>query len=139
VRDKVPAPDVQLLTVPVDFPGLRQVEFDDSVQDELSAVIAPLSVPHLARVQSVDLAAFERRLKLPQGTALTILLRVEVTEDGWVDSADVVRTSGNVAADAAAIDYVQALRWVPGTIDHVPQRQRVTFSVMLTSAGTDLP
>lgn len=27
--DKIPAPDVQFVSVPVEFPGLRQVEFDD--------------------------------------------------------------------------------------------------------------
>lgn len=131
--DKIPAPDLQLTTVPVDFPGLRQIEFDDSVQDELSAVVGPVSAPHVARVQTVDLATFAGRLELPPGVALTVLLRVEVTEDGWVDSADVIRTSGNPAADAAAIDYAQELRWVPGTIDRLPKTQRVMFSVTLVS------
>ena len=131
---KVPAADLQFITVPVEFPGILQVELDDSVQDELGEVVSPISAPHVARVQSVDLATFARRLKLPPGVALTILLRVQVTEDGWVDSADVIRTSGNEAADAAAIDYAQELRWVPGTINHSPKTQRVMFSVTLTSS-----
>jgi hypothetical protein len=75
--DKIPAPDLQLKTVTVDLAALRQVEFDDSVQDELAEVTAPASAPHLARVQSVDPATFARRDKLPPGVALTILLRIE--------------------------------------------------------------
>lgn len=98
--------------------------------------MSPISAPHVARVQSVDLATFARRLKLPPGVAITVLLRVQVTEEGWVDSADVIRTSGSAEADAAAVDYVQELRWVPGTIDHSPKTQRVMFSVTLASPRT---
>ena len=136
-RYKIPAPELQLTTVPIDFPGLRQVEFDDSVQEELGEVIGPTSAPHVARVQSVDLATFVRRLKIPQGVALTVLLRVEVTEEGWADSVDVIRTSGNEAADAAAIEYAQELRWVPGTIARSPEKQRVVFSVTLARSLAD--
>jgi TonB family protein len=129
--DKVPAPDLQLESVPVDSAGLQEIDFDDSVQDELSAVTAPVSAPHLARVQSVDPVVFAHRAHLAPGTALTVLLRLEVREDGFVGSADIVRSSGNAVADAAALDYALALRWVPGTNGGSPRTMRVDYPVTL--------
>ena len=109
----------------------QAIAFDDSVEDQLAAVISPASALRLARVQSVDLVSFARRAHLPPGRSLTVVLRVEVTTDGSVDSVDVARSSGNVSADAAAIDYALALRWIPGTCDHQPKTARVSLPVTL--------
>lgn len=67
---------------------------------------------------------------------LTAVLRVEVSEDGYVDSADIVGTSGNTAADDAAITYVLQLRWVPGTNDRLPKTMWVNFPVTLVCPVT---
>jgi TonB family protein len=134
--DRVPAPDVQLKSVPLEFAGLLKINFDDSVQEELAEVTGPFSAPHLARVQSADPRTFAQRAHLPPRSTVTILLRVEVREDGSVGSADIVRTSGNTAADAAAIAYAQDLRWVPGTNNRIPKTMRVNFQVTLVSPST---
>jgi TonB family protein len=131
--DKVPAPDLQLKGVAVDLASLHEIDFDDSVQDELASVIGSASAPHLARVQSADPAAFARRAQLPPGVALTTLLRVEVTDEGSVRSVDVIRPSGNVQADAAAVDYALELRWVPGTEGRAAKTMRVNFPVTLAA------
>lgn len=131
--DEVPAPDLQLQKIPLEFPSLHEIDFDDSVEDELAQIIGPVSTPHLARVQSVALSTFARHAGLPAGVALTVLLRVVVTEDGSTGSADVARTSGNMVADAAAIAYALELRWVPGTIDRMPKTMRVEFPVIFES------
>jgi len=68
--DKVPAPDLQLENVPVDVEGLQDIDFDDSIRDELAGVIASVSAPHLARAQRVEPATFARRAQLPPGVAL---------------------------------------------------------------------
>lgn len=135
--DKLPAPDLQLENVPVDVEGLQDIDFDDSIRDELAGVIASVSVPHLARVQRVEPATFARRAQLPPGLTLTVLLRIEVRQDGSVGAVDIVRTSGNATADGAAIAYALKLRWVPGTEGHSPKTMRVNFPVTFVSFHTE--
>jgi TonB family protein len=132
-RYQVPAPELTLKTVSLASTSLEEINFADSVQEELAEVTGPFSVPHLARVQSVEPETFARRARLPPGSTLTTLLRIEVTDDGSVSSADIVGTSGNAAADAAAIAYALELRWVPGTSNQIPKTMRVNFSVTLSS------
>lgn len=133
-RDKVPAPDLQL-AVPArpDINAPQDIQFDDSIEDDLAAIIAPASAPHLARVQTADPTAFALRAHLPPGRPTTVILRLEVTPEGSVGSADVVSTSNNAAADAAAVDYALELRWVPGTVDRKPVRMRIRFPVTLVA------
>lgn len=132
-RDKVPAPDLELETPVLDLTAPREIQLDDSIEDELAAIVSAASAPRLARVQTADPLAFARRARLPEGSAVTVLLRVEVTEDGSVSAADVVRTSHNIAADAAAIDYALETRWIPGTVERKPTKMRVSFPVTLAA------
>jgi TonB family protein len=130
-RDRLAVPDLQLITPVLSLAAVQEVRFDDSIEDELAAVISRVSAPRLARVQSVGSALFARRAHLLPGHAVTVVLRVEVMEDGLVDAADVARSSGDIAADTAAIDYALELRWIPGTIDHKPRTMRVNFPITL--------
>ncbi len=100
---------------------------------KLAAVVSPASAPRLARVQSVDPGSFARRAHLQPGRPFTVVLRVKVMEDGLVSAADVVRTSDNPAADAAAIGYALELRWVPGTKNQNPETMAVSFPVTLVA------
>jgi hypothetical protein len=138
-RDKLPLPDLQFITPTHSLTALQEIRFDDSIGEELAAVISPASAPQLARVQSVGSVSFARRAHLLPGHAVTIVLRVEVMEDGLVDAADVVRTSGDIAADAAAIDYALELRWIPGTINHKPKTMRVNLPVTLAIPAAPSP
>jgi len=135
--NRVPAPELDLQRVPIEFAPLREIDFDDSGEDELAEVTGATSAPHLARVQRVDPAAFARRARLPPGHAFTVLLRIEVREDGSVSSADLVRTSGDALADTAAIAYALELRWVPGTVSRSPTTMRVNFPVTLVALAPD--
>jgi TonB family protein len=130
-RYNVPLPDLRPLTAAPAPTAPQAIRFDDSIDDELAAIISAASAPRLARVQFADPASFARRAHLLPGRAVTVVLRVEVTADGTVGAADVIRSSGNRAADAAAVDYALALRWIPGTIDHQPKAVRVSLPVTL--------
>ena len=138
-RYKVPAPDLQLVNPALAVTAPEEIPLDDSLQDELAAVVSPASAPRLARVQSVDPATFARRAHLPAGRPFTVVLRVQVMEDGLVSAVDVIRTSANTAADAAAVDYALELRWIPGTKDRKPETMAASLPVTLTvPAGESL-
>ena len=131
--DKVPAPEVEMEAVPVDVNGPRLVQFDDSEDDPLSGVIGPASAPRLSRFQSVDVGDFARRAAVMPAHPLTVVLSVQVDADGGASAVDVVRSCGLAAADRSAIDYALMLRWIPGTVDRVPQSMRVILPVTLVA------
>lgn len=129
--DKVPAPEVDLDDVPVDRNALRLVQFDDSEQDALAGIVGPASAPHLSRFQSVDVQDFAMRAGIAPQHPVTVVLSVQVGEDGGASDVNIVRSSGLAAADAAAIDYALALRWIPGTVDRNPRAMRIMLPVTL--------
>jgi TonB family protein len=130
-RDGVPLPEVQLDTVPVGLNDLKLIQFEDPDQYDLSSIVGSASAPRLARVQEVQAVDFARRAHIELGHPKTILLSVEVREDGTVGSIDVARSSGDPVADEAAIDYALSLHWIPGTADHEPRSMRVILPVTL--------
>jgi len=129
--DKVAAPEVDLDDVPVDFNALKLVRFDDSDQDVLAGIVGPASAPRLSRFQSVDVRDFAQRAGIAPQHPVTVILSVQVGEDGGASEVNIVRSSGVAAADAAAIDYALALRWIPGTVDRNPRAMRVMLPVTL--------
>jgi len=131
--DKVPAPEVDLNDVPVDLNALKLVQFDDSDQDALSGIVGPASAPRLSRFQSVDVQDFARRAGIAPQHPVTVVLSVQVGEDGGASEVNIVRSSGLAAADAAAIDYALALRWIPGTVDRNARAMRITLPVTLAA------
>jgi hypothetical protein len=134
--DKVPAPEVEMESVPVDVNGPRLVQFDDSEDEQLSGVIGPASAPRLSRFQSVDVGDFARRAAVMSGHPLTVVLSVQVSAEGGASAVDVVRSCGLPAADRSAIDYALLLRWIPGTVDRVARSMRVILPVTLVAPSS---
>ncbi len=131
--DTVPAPQMEMESVPVDVNGPRLVQFDDAEDDSLSGVIGPASAPRLSRFQSVDVGDFARRAAIMPGHPLTVVLSVQVSADGGASAVDVVRSCGQTAGDRSAIDYALLLRWIPGTVDRVARSMRVILPVILVA------
>ena len=131
--DTVPAPPMEMESVPVDVNGPRLVQFDDAEDDSLSGVIGPASAPRLSRFQSVDVGDFARRAAIMPGHPLTVVLSVQVSAEGGAIAVDVVRSCGLTAGDRSAIDYALLLRWIPGTVDRVPRSMRVILPVTLVA------
>ncbi len=131
--DKVPAPEVDLDDIPVDQNALKLVQFDESDQDALAGIVGPASAPRLSRFQSVDVQDFATRAGIAPQHPVTVVLSVQVGEDGGASEVNIVRSSGLPAADAAAIDYALALRWIPGTVDRNPRAMRITLPVTLVA------
>jgi TonB family protein len=132
VFDTVPLPDINLALPSLATDALEVVNFDDS-EDE-SAIVGSASAPRLSRLQTVSSAAFARNAGVVPGHPATVVLAILISEEGRVNDAQVARSSGNAAIDAAAVDYALTLRWIPGTQNHQPQAMRITFPVIL-SAG----
>ena len=130
--DRTPVPEVTLEVPRVESSSLEVVQFDTSIEDELAGVIAPASAPRLSRFQTADLAVYARRAQVVVGEARTVVLSVQVGEDGGAASVDVARSCGDVTADRAAIDYALELRWIPATRDRQPIAARVLLPVTLT-------
>jgi TonB family protein len=83
----------------------------------------------------VSSAAFARNAGVVPGHPATVVLAILISEEGRVNDAQVARSSGNAAVDAAAVRYALTLRWIPGTQNHQPQAMRITFPIIL-SVGT---
>jgi|HubBroStandDraft_5_1064220.scaffolds.fasta_scaffold02101_2 TonB family protein len=130
--DTVPLPDIKLAMPSLETATLAVVNFADS-EDE-SAIVASASAPRLSRVQTVSSAVFAHHAGVVPGHPATVVLAILISEEGRVNDARVVRSCGNAAVDAAAVDYALTLRWIPGTQNHQPQAMRITFPVIL-SAG----
>jgi TonB family protein len=127
--DLIPMPAVYLDTIVVNTDALTQVRFDDPEQGDISGVTGLASAPRLT--QSAHALLEARWAKGMQGHILTVLLTIEVSAAGVVDSAVVARGCGNPSVDAQALQFVRTLAWVPGTVDHHAQPVRIQFPVTL--------
>jgi len=129
--DEVPIPEMQLHRVTPAIDGIQMVRFEDSDAGDISGVIASTSGPQLSRAQIAEVDPYARRAGLSVGRPETTVLVLEVLSDGTVGAVSVSHSSGNTAADAAAMDYARLLRWTPGTVDHRAQTMRISFPVTL--------
>lgn len=128
--DLVPLPDIKLAAAPLATEALGVVNFDDS--EDASAVTGSASAPRLSRLQTVSAVGFARNAGVVPGYPATVVLAILISEDGRVDDVRITRSCGNAAIDAAAVDYVLALRWIPGTKNKQPLAMRITFPVIFS-------
>ena len=127
-------PEIQLSAIEPDTNALSVVQLEDPDDEALSSIEAPASAPRLRRIQTVDMTAFARRAGLKAGQAKTVVLVAVIGEDGDPNQVDIVRSSGDTAVDAAALDYALALRWIPATRERKPLSMRISFPVTLAVA-----
>jgi TonB family protein len=134
--DVVPMPEVKLTPVRYDVSELTQVRFEDAEQGDVGGVVATASAPRLTETcaQVCDPSRFAASAGLTPGQTVTVVLVIEVKADGSTGSTDVAKTSGNSAADAAAIQYARSLHWIPGTKDRQALSMRIRFPVTLVRA-----
>lgn len=94
-----------------------------------------LEAPKIDPFSGPDVAAYSQRAQLTAGKTATVLLMVGIGVDGAVISARVVRSNGDEAANAAALDYARATHWIPGTIDGQPRMMEASLTVILGESG----
>jgi TonB family protein len=124
------ATEVNLADVPFEADILQAVQFDHPDQD-LSGIIGSASAPRPSTYQPMDTHRFAQQAGVSLGQAVTVVLIVEVLRDGSVGSVNIAISGGSLAIDAAAIEFVRTLHWVPGTRDHMAQPMRIRFPVTL--------
>jgi TonB family protein len=85
------------------------IEMSDPADNLMNA--APILATELPMEVVKDLG---RRAGLAENIQATAVLRIEVLSDGRAGSVIVERSGGSDAIDAAAVDYVRCLTWIPG-------------------------
>ncbi|MEP7246848.1 MAG: TonB family protein [Gammaproteobacteria bacterium] len=131
-QDTAPLPDVALVSVMLRERNLVSLRFEDLDAGDVAGVIGKSSVPRLSRMQSVDVADFARRAGVRPGDPMTVVLTIEVLQNGSVGEVQLVRSCGTLSADSAAVDYARSLQWTPATFDGVARRVRIRFPVVLS-------
>ena len=91
------------------------------------AIDAPRIDPTLA----IDIAPYSARAELTPGLIATVLLLLEISPDGSVLSAQIVRSTAGDAANAAAIQYAHATHWMPGKVGGEPRAMQASLTVIL--------
>jgi TonB family protein len=90
-----------------------------------------VDVPRIDPLNGPDVTQYSARAHLPAGKIATVILNVSIGADGAVLTAEVVRSNGDESANAAAMDYARATRWIPGMVGGVPRPMPASLTVIL--------
>jgi TonB family protein len=60
-----------------------------------------------------------------------VLILLGIAVDGTVEDAQIVRSTGDESANAAALDYARATRWIPGNVSGEPRAMKASLTVIL--------
>jgi TonB family protein len=77
------------------------------------------------------IAEFSERANLPAGKTIKVMLSMAIGADGGVISAEVISSTGDEAANEAALDYARATRWIPGTVAGEARAMQASLTVIL--------
>jgi hypothetical protein len=128
-RSETPVEGVRF--IPLEQPvELAVPELPVSSQPEMT-----VDAPRIDPSFSVDIASYSARANLSPGVIATILMLLEISPDGSVVSAQIIRSSAGDAANAAAMQYAQATRWMPGKVDGEPRVMQASLTVILGERG----
>jgi TonB family protein len=133
VEATAPIPEVHLV-IP-EFEGELPIDvvFGDPDWDAVPGVTGLVSSPQPVDVSEKEIREYSRRAGLVGGDSATVILGVEVHANGSVGEVSVIVSSGNIAADVAAADYVASLRWIPGSRNHHATEMKIRWPVTLVS------
>jgi TonB family protein len=90
-----------------------------------------IDAPRIDATLAVDIRPYSARAELQSGIIATILLLLEISPEGSVLSAQIVRSNASDAANAAAIEYAHATHWMPGKIAGEPRAMQASLTVIL--------
>jgi hypothetical protein len=117
--------------------GVQFVPTDQTIQldiPELPIMSEPemtIDAPRIDATLTVDIRPYSERAELQSGIIATILLLLEISPEGSVLSAQIVRSNASDAANAAAIEYAHATHWMPGKIGGEPRAMQASLTVIL--------
>jgi TonB family protein len=112
-----------LLTLLVDIP---RIDFEVS-RNAAASVAAPSLDPE----PSVDLYPYIVEAALLPGEGATVVLRIEVLEDGSAGQIAIDVSSGSNQVDRAAIAYARAHHWAPAMVAGAPHSMWIRWGVRL--------
>jgi TonB family protein len=130
--DHAVGPDIYRLTVaalvPVEVPHIEAIPSEFTTEREHGAGIA---APTLLSSSTVSLAPYVAQAALLPGEGATVVLRIEVLENGEPGRIEVDNSSGSEQVDRAAINYARTQRWYAGREGDTPTRMWVRWGVRL--------
>jgi TonB family protein len=91
----------------------------------------PIEGPMIDPMWGPDIAEYSERANLSAGKTVKVILTVAIGADGAVISAEVLSSTGDEAANDAALDYARATRWIPGTVGGEPRAMQASLTVIL--------
>jgi TonB family protein len=118
---------------PIEIPNSIDMPMPELPEAAVPAINeeSAVEVPQIDPLSGPDVARYSARANLPAGKIATVILTVSIGADGAVIAAEVVRSNGDESANAAAIDYARATRWIPGMIGGVPRPMQASLTVIL--------
>ncbi len=125
IRNEAPEAGIQLLPVEQAI-QLEMPELPVAAEPETS-----IDEPRIDPILSADIAPYSARADLTPGLIATILLLLDISPDGSVTSAQVIRSNAGDAANAAAIQYAHATHWMPGKVGGEPRAMQASLTVIL--------
>jgi TonB family protein len=134
VPDMVPIPEVQLKKIEFEAEIPMHIVFGDPDWDAVPGITGIVSTPHPVGSGERTMRSFAKMAGLAAGDIATVVLGVEVLADGSVGEVSVIISSGNGAADVAAVGYVESMRWTPGSRDHHATEMKIRWPVTLIAS-----
>lgn len=106
--------------------------------EERAPEMRPAAVANLPRLQR-ELERAARELMNAEntldGTELRVRLRLRISADGRVESAEITESSGKASVDGAAVRLVQATRFVPQQVEGEPVAATVVLPLRFVFEG----
>ena len=125
-------PDLSALVVQLDehFTDLHidQPSFDFEVARNGAAASA---APSLIGRTLMDMSPYVREAALSAGEGVTVVLRIEVLEDGTPGRIEVDTSGGSRQIDQAAIHYARTRHWNAGRVQGIAQAVWIRWGVRL--------
>jgi|HubBroStandDraft_6_1064221.scaffolds.fasta_scaffold894978_1 TonB family protein len=134
IRDEaaVDLPELSMLVMQLSpqLPDLHieapQIEFEVARNGD-----AVSAAPSLIGRTQTDMSPYVREAALLPGSGVTVVLRIEVLEDGSPGRIQVEASGGTRQIDQAAIDYARTRHWNAGRIDGTAHTVWIRWGVRL--------
>jgi hypothetical protein len=130
-RDFVMLPELSWERPTLGDRSISAIRFKDPDEGFLKGIVGSVSAPELDPAVRVESKPYAEQAGLIAGTAVTVVLAIEVQADGTAGEITVVSGPKDSMIDMAAIEYARALKWIPGTLGRRPQAMRINFPVTL--------
>jgi TonB family protein len=134
IRDRVgrAPPDLPLRAIQLELhPADLHIELPQPDVDLERNNAAASAAPTLTGLTYTDMSPYVREAALRPGQGVTVVLRVEVLEDGTAGRIEVATSGGSPQIDQAAIHYARTRHWNAARVNGLAHALWIRFGVRL--------